>query len=132
MDELLRIEAWIDSLDFSRWEDGDYEDIDDEQMQWVSARKSPLFDSQRQRVLAMVKAQEDYLPLTESESQVIALIRDKGVRRANFLSFVDGLSELAADDFVLLARAARVGVVDFWLDKLRAEYEAGRFPRGKL
>ncbi|HVF09888.1 MAG TPA: hypothetical protein VNA16_03750 [Abditibacteriaceae bacterium] len=33
------------------------------------------------------------------------------------------------DDLMLLARAIRVQYVDAWLDKIWAEYQAGKFPR---
>lgn len=128
MDELLSIEAWIGTLDFASWD----VDVDEEQLRWVAARNSASFHSQLQRVWAAVQMQEQHNPLNEAEHQVMGRIHERGVLKANEWSFVDGLSLLAAHDFEMLARASRVGIFDFWLDKLRAEYEAGRFPHGRL
>lgn len=64
MDALQRVQAWVETLDFSDWTDDE-----DVLNSWLDLRDAPPF---------------------------------------------------------------RVGLSDLWLDRLRAEYKAGRFPHGTL
>ncbi len=132
MDELQAVARWLETLDFSRWDYGDGEDPEDEEMRWVAERNAEPFSSQRKRVLTVVQMQEATVPLNEAERRVVNTIREIGFAAAIEWSFTNELPFCAADDFELLARAARVRVWDFWLDKLRTEYEAERFPHGTL
>lgn len=127
MDELLKTLTWVQTLDFPNW---DVEE--DEQMQWVANRKVAGFDVQRTRVSTAVQLQEANAPLSEAEHQVLNVIRETGRLAANQWSFAEGLADGAVSDFELIARALRVGFSDFWLDRLRAEYEGGCFPHGTL
>ena len=127
VDELLKALTWVQALNFPDW---DVEE--DEQTRWVAKRKVAGFDLHRTRVLAAVQIQEANAPLSEAEHQVLRSIYATGLATANEWSFVEGLSDCAAADFDLIARALRVGYSDFWLDRLRAEYEAGRFPHSPL
>ena len=103
-------------------------------MQWVANRAAPAWVSQWERVRAAIKIQEQGQPLTAPEVTALEAIRAVGFNQA-FAShevYANEIADCAVADFNLLARAARVGFSDFWLDKLRAEYEAGRFPHGAL
>lgn len=136
MDELLKMRAWIDTLKFSfpDWVSHPEDDPEQEQIQWLALRDAPAFDSQWMRVWKAVEAQEIGAPLTEAENSVLEEIRESGFSKVidSDSVYVNELAEYASDDFDLLARAARVGFSDFWIDKLRAEYKAGRFPHGTL
>lgn len=127
MDELSKIEAWIETLNFGEWSDDE-----DEQLKWLAARDSPQFDSQWMRIFDLVKVQEEDFPLSESERQKITDIRRVGYFTTMKWAVENEVPAYASDDFELLARAARVGLTDFWLDKLRAKYQRGEFPHGVL
>ena len=132
MDELLKVEAWITTLDFSNWYDAHWNPEEDEQMRWLAERDRAEFDSQWMRVFAFVRSQEEFTPLSQTELEKLEEIRKIGYVMLMKWALVNEIAAYGTDDFELIARAARLHLTDFWLDKLRAEYDRGRFPHGPL
>ncbi len=135
MDEPLKVPAWMDNFDASHWPDDE-----DELIAWLDARDVPLpglekrngFELEWLRVFSLVKEQEKIVPLDEAELAALTEVRKAAFLHVIRLTGNDDLAASVSDDFDLILRAARVGIHDEWLDKLRAEYEAGRFPNGAL
>jgi len=123
VEELLKFRGWLGTINLSNWPEDE-----DEQIEWLEARDESAFESHWLRVHREVQAREQETPLSPDEEAVLT-----DIRKIAYMTTIrsSGNNELAAyvsDDFGLLARAARLQLEDEWLQKLRAEYEAGRSP----
>ncbi len=108
-----------------------------ELLRWIKERDNAAFNWAWNRAFRDVRTCEKKNPLTIEERTWLESFRittEVIVEIALFASADEqqGLLFCVNADFQLLARAARVGFSDPWLDKLRAEYEAGRFPHRTL
>ena len=109
-------------------------------LRWTKERKErngATFGWARKRALRNVRTCEKKNPLTIEEKTWLESfeITTEVIVQIALSSSSDEQWELVScvnADFQLLARAARVDFRDEWLDKLRAEYEAGRIPHGTL
>ena len=131
MDELLKMKDWVESLYFDWMGRGKEE----QQVQWLKERDNAAFHWAWNHALRQVVKREKTMPLDAQEEKLLSQI-ETALEASMYISGeVEEEYDLlyyVTKDFDLLARAARVDVQNEWLDKLRAEYEAGRFPRGTL
>ena len=127
MDELLKLESWLQALDFSLW-------TKDEKVlnQWVDLRDSFEFYDVWLPVLDIVENTEKSASITEVEADVIERIMNAAFFKSISANENCELANHVSDDFWLFARAARLHLQNDRLDKLRAEYDAERFQYGAL
>jgi len=123
VEELLKFREWFGTINLSNWPEDE-----DEQIAWLEARDESTFESQWLRVHREVEAREHENSLLPNEEAVLTDIRKTAYMATIRSSGNDELAAYVSDDFDLLARAARLQIHDEWLQKLCAEYEAGRFP----
>lgn len=130
MEEFQKFDIWVSALDLE-W------NKKDQLLRWLKEREDAQFRWAWNRAHRRMIAAEKSDPLIQEESDWLSWfeITVENVVEAALYSCDELLGQFldyVNSDFQLLARAARLRLSDPWLDKLRGEYEAGRFPCGKL
>lgn len=136
MKEFQGFDTWLRGLDVD-W------DVKGEANQipiWLKARDDAAFRWAWNRAARNVTSVEEKTPLDEAktvwlehlEITVEMVVECALPRHDEFSSELWACVTCVYADSQLLARATRLQISDLFLDKLRAEYNAGRFPRGTL
>ncbi len=140
MEEFQKFKVWVDSLFLGSDFEWDSKGQEDQLQIWLKERENAAFHWAWNRAARQVTVAEKKRPLNETEIvwlehfdfTVELLVKCELSQYDEFSQDLWDFIGYICKDFQLLARAARLDLSNPYLEKLRAEYDAGRFPRGLL